>query len=146
MTTLIIDTGTSIVGIYCVEEAAYTPYYGDNIAEAIRRIESADEVVTYNGKHRDLEDLGRFAGLDHELPLADRHHDMRSICWSDRIWGSSLRDTYSRHFPECPSFPGTYQGSNERDVYMTFKLWELWRAGKLRIVDGQDVPANGPSD
>ena len=128
--TLVIDTGQDIVGIFCVEDGTYLPYRGAEITSAIRRIEAADEVVTYNGKDRDLLDLARFAGR--RCKLKGVHTDMRSICWSDEIWGSSLRSTYSQHFSDCPRFPDTYEGCNEADVYQTFKLWELWKQGKLR--------------
>jgi hypothetical protein len=139
MITLVIDTGQDIVGIFCVEDGTYLPYRGPEIASAIRRIEVADEVVTYNGKFRDLKDLGAFAGIHGELPLKGVHTDMRSICWSDEIWGSSLHSTYSQHFSDCPRFPDTYEGSNEADVYKTFKLWELWKQGKLRVLRGHAV-------
>jgi hypothetical protein len=150
MTTLVIDTGQDIVGIFSVEENKYVPYRGRDIATAIRQIGSADEVVTYNGKEgaqwSDLVELGKHAGVTGELPLKGVHTDMRSICWSDRIWGSSLINTYSKHFDidSCPSFPDTHEGSNERDVYMTFKLWELWKQQKLKVLDGQYPASPAP--
>jgi hypothetical protein len=128
-----------IVGVFSVEEGQYVPYRGDNIAVAIQRIETADEVVTYNGKNRDLDDLRKFAGLESDLPLKGIHSDMRSVCWSDRIWGSGLYETYAMHFTTIPIFPKTYEGGNECDVYMTFKLWELWKQGKLTVIDGHRV-------
>jgi hypothetical protein len=140
MRTFVIDTGQNLVGIFSVEENRYVPYRGDAIASAIQLIQDADEVVTYNGKDHDLEKLGAFAGMTGDLPLNGIHSDMRSICWSDRIRGSNLQGTYSRHFTKCPDFPDTHEGSNERDCYMTFKLWELWKQGKLKILDGHDVP------
>ena len=136
MTTLVVDTGMDIVGIFSVEENRYVAYRGDAIQSAIQMIEAADEVVTYNGNNRDLRDLGTFAGLSVDLPLKGSHTDMRSICWSDRIWGSDLVTTYAKHFGSCPRFPDTHEGSNERDCFMTFKLWELWKLGTLKIVDG----------
>ncbi len=64
-------------------------------------------------------------GIAGNLPINGIHTDMRSICWSDRIWGSNLQGT-------IPPFPDTYEGSAERDCYMTFKLWELWKQNKLK--------------
>ncbi|MCX7173752.1 MAG: hypothetical protein NT159_07480 [Proteobacteria bacterium] len=146
MRTLVVDTGQDIVGIFCVEDKRYIPYRASDIPSAIEQIREEDEVVTYNGKHHDLEELGKFAGMPagQELPLAGIHTDIRSICWSDRIWGSSLRNTYSIHFTELPDFPDTHEGSNELDVFMTFKLWELWKEGRLKIQDGQDVIPSAP--
>jgi hypothetical protein len=125
------------LGYFPLRRTITFPYRGGAISAAIRRIEIAEEVVTYNGKNRDLADLGKFAGMPGDLPLNGVHTDMRSICWSDRIWGSGLRDTYLKHFMELPSYPDTYEGDNERDVYMTFKLWELWKDNRLKILDGQ---------
>jgi hypothetical protein len=139
MAILVIDTGENIVGVFFVEANNFIAYLGNDILSAIRLIETADEVVTYNGKHYDLNNLGKFAGLSGNLPLNGVHTDIRSICWSDRIWGSNLGFTYGKHFDDCPSFPNTYEGSVECDVYMTFKLWELWKQGKLKILDGNDV-------
>src|SRR5476649_375620 len=117
MSTLVIDTGQDIVGIFCIDDKNFIPYRGDAIPTGINRIQAADEIVTYNGKLRDLEDLGKFSGLSGELPLKGRHTDMRSICWSDRILGSSLDNTYFQHFTDCPVFQNSHEGSCERDVY-----------------------------
>ncbi|MBN9615368.1 MAG: hypothetical protein BGO25_03185 [Acidobacteriales bacterium 59-55] len=136
MATLIVDTGINLVGVFSVEENSYVPYRDDGIQTAIRLIQVADEVVTFNGNNYDLEKLGAFAGLVGDLPLNGVHSDMRSICWSDRIWGSDLPGTYYRHYTECPAFPDTHEGSTERDCYMTFKLWELWKQGTLKVIDG----------
>src|ERR1700680_1348388 len=110
MTTLIFDTGMDIVGIFSVEENDYVSYRGDARSLAIQRIETADEVVTYNGSVHDggsdCVKLGECAGMSDGLPLRGEHTDMRIICWSDRIWGSSLIKTYSMHYDleNCPRF------------------------------------------
>ena len=141
MTTLVVDTGQSIVGIYSAEEREYVAYRGSGFAVAIERVQGADEVITYNGTFRDLKDLGRFAGIEGDLPIRGRHIDMQRMCW-EPICGSSLFGTYSMHFDDCPQFPfgrrdselcDDYEGSNQRDVYMTLKLWELWKEGKLNL-------------
>jgi hypothetical protein len=141
MATLVVDTGQTIIGVFCVEDGIYIPYRDGAFALAIQRIADADEVVTYNGKNHDLIELGKFAGLAgrQSLPVKGVHTDMRSVCWSDRIWGASLRSTYEMHFSETPDFPDTYEGANEYDVYMTFKLWELLKQGRLKVLDGTYV-------
>jgi hypothetical protein len=142
MTTLVIDAGQSIVGVYSVEDGNYIGYRGSRISEAVERVQNADEVITYNGEMYDLEQLGRFAGLDGELPLKGKHIDMQRMIW-EPIVGSSLIRTYDRHFKDCPDFPfgrresadcDEYEGSNQRDVYMTLKLWECWKDKKLNLV------------
>jgi hypothetical protein len=140
MTTLVIDTGQDIVGVFCVEDGNFVAYRGEEIQSAIRRIATADEVVTYNGKGRDLYDLGALFGLTGELPLKGIHTDMRSVCWSDRIFGSSLDNTYAMHFTKRPIFSDPpHERSCHLDVYMTFKLWELWKLGNLKVLDGHRV-------
>ena len=141
MSILVIDTGEDIVGILAVDTQEYIPYRGGSIAIAIQRIELADEVVTYNGKYRDWLDLTKFAaklGLAQFSPIGI-HSDMRIICWSDRIWGSSLYSTYRKHFKTYPKFPDTYEGSNQCDVQMTFDLWNLWKLGELKVLDGSYI-------
>jgi len=102
--------------------------------KALARIQLADEVITYNGKIYDLPLLAQFAGLPRHLslPLRGTHSDMRSIRWSDEIWGSSLRSTYSEFFSEWPDVEDTYEGDIHADVLMTFELWKLWRTGRLK--------------
>ena len=148
MTTLVIDTGMSIVGIYSVDDHVFVAYRGNRIAEAIERIQSADEVVTYNGCNNDLKQLGKFAGIeDGDLPINGDHVDMQAKCW-EPIVGTSLLNTYCMHFdletsvpdpPFCPSAEEEererkYELGNQCDVYMTLKLWELWKADKLRLM------------
>jgi hypothetical protein len=117
MSTLVIDTGMSIIGIFDVSCGIYTPYMRTDFGRAIKLIEEAEEIVTYSGKHRDLNDLAHFNG-GAPLTLRGTHTDMRSVCWSDRIWGSDLPTTYLKHFNSRPDFPDTYEGNNERDVYI----------------------------
>ncbi|MGH8279672.1 MAG: ribonuclease H-like domain-containing protein [Gammaproteobacteria bacterium] len=140
---MVIDTGEEIIGIYSASNHTYTPYRGRRISLALKRIAKTSEVVTYNGKHYDLAQLGHFAGLPEgdEYPLNGTHTDMREIIWSERIWGKCLRDTYIEHFMQLPEFPSTYEGSNEADCYMTYMLWRLWKQGELKILDGQSVHA-----
>ncbi|MGD0156781.1 MAG: hypothetical protein ABSB50_11810 [Terracidiphilus sp.] len=143
MTTLVIDAGQSIVGIYSVEDGEYIGHRGSRISEALERVQNAEEVITYCGEIYDLKQLGRFAGIDGEFPLRGKHTDMERMIWEPLPLGSSLERTYERHFESCPDFPfgrrdsddcDEYENSNQRDVYMTLKLWELWKDKKLDIV------------
>jgi hypothetical protein len=70
METLVIDAGTTMVGIYAVEAGTYVPYtMSEIIAVAVPRIAAAREVITYNGRRYDLLELGRLAGMSCNLPL-----------------------------------------------------------------------------
>ncbi len=126
MTTLVFDAGESIVGIFCVDEGKYRAYMGAEITQGVSRIVAADEVVTYNGDSYDLEQIAKLAGLPTGVPirLSGRHTDMQPLCWPN-IMGSNLRSTYRRQFgEEPPDFPDTYEGDNERDCHMTWRLWD----------------------
>ena len=60
---------------------------------------------------------------------------MASICWGEWCYYPKAPEfSYCQHFGKRPEFPETtedYLASNQRDVYMTLKLWELWKEGKL---------------
>lgn len=131
--TLIFDAGTHIVGIYSVRQDVYVPYEGNDIPDGIQRLIRAREIVSYNGDRYDLGQLNHLMGGDSRQPLAilGCHIDMRVVCW-DPILGRSLRDTYEEHFGPPPKTDGSYIGSNQLDVQMTFRLWERWVAGHLR--------------
>ena len=148
--TLVIDIGQNLVGVYSVVNRKYVPYRGECIRLAIERIEKALEVVTYNGNRYDIVELQKLKkglGIEGELRIRGRHTDMQEVCWSTRILGSSLYNTYNYHFSTVPPFPDTHEGSNRTDVYKTFKLWRLWKQDRLRILDGQYLQAqhNKPS-
>lgn len=142
--TLVIDTGQDIVGVYSVADDTYVSYRGEAKLTAVERIRRAAEVVTYNGNNRDLSDLRHFAGVEpaKDLGLCGIHTDMREICYPG-FWGTNLPDTYRRFFSDQPDFGKTYEGSNRLDVYMTFKLWELWTQGNLTTVHGDYIPPRG---
>jgi hypothetical protein len=140
---LVIDTGQSIIGVYSVKDDAYTPFQGERLADALRQIRAADVVVTYNGNRHDLIELSRFAGTSppHRFPLDGVHEDMKDIIWSPRICGKSLHATYLMHFPAMPDYKDSYVGCNRLDVHLTFKLWQLWKQGALKFLDGRPVSA-----
>jgi hypothetical protein len=134
MSTLVLDCGVRCVGLLKVEQGIFKVVHeGPLLAKTIEEIQSADEVVTYNGTYYDLKQLGKFAGLDGPLPLNGRHSDMQRIRW-DPILGSSLTDTYKALFagePAVDQDADEYAQSIQSDVMMTFELWKLWKAGLL---------------
>jgi hypothetical protein len=140
--TLVFDTGESIVGVYSVRDRKYRAYYGDARVVAARRLQRAAAIVTYNGTRRDLPDLAALLGTPPSTAseILGVHHDMRAVCWSERIWGKSLHDTYLMHSATLPIFPGldSYEADNRRDVMMTYRLWRHWRQGTLKILDGRE--------
>ena len=138
---VVVDAGESIVGVYGVAEAVYTAYRGKEMIRAVLRVQEADELVTYNGNRYDLKRLSEIAAQSsRQFVLSGEHSDMQDICWGN-ILGSNLYNTYVRCVgSQPPAFPETYQGSNELDVYMTHKLWQLWCARKLMDIHGRIIP------
>jgi hypothetical protein len=47
MTTLVIDAGQSIVGVYSAEDREYIGYRGSRISEALEQVRNADEVICF---------------------------------------------------------------------------------------------------
>ncbi len=137
---LVIDTGNDIVGVYSVGDNQFKPYRGTAIVDALTRIETVAEIVTYNGNCYDLDNMAKFAqSAGARFTLKGKHTDLCEICWSPRIRGSSLENTFKMQFMIAPpSFPDSYEGNCERDVYMTYQLWLAWKDGSLRILDGHE--------
>jgi hypothetical protein len=105
----------------------------------VNRLVNAEVIVSYNGNHRDLLDLAQLAGLPagRRIETRGEHIDMREICWSKDIWGSDLVSPYLMHFKRLPPVADTYEGSNRRDVLMTYPLWKRWKDRRLKVVDGR---------
>jgi hypothetical protein len=134
MTALVIDAGTPrFLGILSVSDGKYTWYRGESIREGVARIYASDQVITFNGDRYDLAERGGFPELQN-LPPTVAHVDMMAQCWQadQEFFGKGLRQIYVLLFGGVPAFPDTYEGDNERDCYMTLKLFELWKAGRLR--------------
>src|SRR5262249_4455989 len=126
---LVFDVGEDIVGIYSVTRRKYVAYRGKRILRGTERLMQAAEIVSYNGDAYDLPELARRLALNGKsLNRRGIHTDMRRVYWGDQIWGANLRDTFLRHC-EPRSFPDTHEGSNRSDVYMTFRLWKLYKNG-----------------
>lgn len=136
--TLVFDIGNDILGIYSLEDNEYIPYRGNKIKDAVDRLLKAKEIVSYNGKDYDILEINRLYD-DAFVKFTGTHSDMREICWSERICGKSLRDTYAMQYSESPEFPDTYEGSNERDVYETYMLWRAWKNDELVVIDGNQT-------
>lgn len=70
------------------------------------------------------------------------HHNLyfiQSDAWDLEVLGGLLLSSIGQffmHVESRPEFSKTHEGSNELDTYMTFKLWQTWKAGKLVILDG----------
>lgn len=128
--TLVLDVGQSIIGLQKPYRGRYMPYYEQKRIHAFGRLESADEIVTYNGNGYDLDELNKLSLKlrDKDFEFLGIHTDMKEIIWPG-IRGSNLSGTYSLYFSSVKKFPDTYEGSNRSDVYMTLMLWRYWKSG-----------------
>ena len=132
--TLVVDVGQSIVGIQNARQGRYIAYYGDNRRRALERLENSDEIVTYNGNRYDIHELDKLSNKLRGMSfrMTGVHTDMQELCWPE-ILGSNLASTFRKHIGVEREFPDTYEGSNQRDVYMTKMLWLHWKKhGKFR--------------
>jgi hypothetical protein len=139
--TYIVDTGTTIIGIYSVKQRKFRQFQFDRLRPAAERILRVREFVTYcgHGPNAELTHLAEFLGIARsELDFGRRHIDMRDHCWPTMERGPSQRDTYDIAFGKgsyqqlIDRFGDTYEGDNRRDVHMTRQLWLLWKKGELR--------------
>ena len=138
MTTLIVDLGETVIGVYCVEDDTYIPYREPEYKIARNRIATADEVVTFNGEEYDLWMQPLSTKNGSKFLLSGVHTDMKIHCYG--IWGccgTKLRENFELNFGnyEIPSrgYTDKYVVSNWEDVFMTLKLWELHRRKALKV-------------
>ncbi|MEH8016603.1 hypothetical protein MN202_05130 [Rheinheimera muenzenbergensis] len=125
---LVVDYGETIIGIQNANGGKYIPYFDEKRIRALERLEQADEVVTYNGNRYDIGKLNNLSIMlrGREFLIAGIHTDMRELCWPGII-GSSLESTFNKYYDQSRVFPDTYEGSNQKDVYMTLMLWRYWK-------------------
>jgi hypothetical protein len=132
--TLVFDVGQNILGIYAVKRRSFVQYRNDDIRRGAQRLVRAREIVSWWGNLYDFPTLAKKLGLrEGEAPrILGIHVDMAAVCWG-QIQGSNLRGTYLRQFSEVPISDGTHEGDNKCDVQMTFRLWQCWKAGTLKL-------------
>jgi len=131
--TLILNVGQNLLGIYSVRQRKYVAYRGPHISEGILRLVKAREIVSYEGSGRDLPKLAAFIKIPKGRPLhiLGTHVDLRRSCFARQRGGASLAATYRKHFKLLPEFPSSPEGRNRCEIYMTFRLWQLCKAGTL---------------
>lgn len=124
---LVVDVGTTIIGIRAVN-GRYFAYYEEKRIRALERLESAVEIITYNGKQYDFMELDKLSRRLRSKPFSPKgsHTDIRELFWPG-ILGSSLNITFNKNLGDCHKFPDTYEGSNMKDVYQTLALWRHLR-------------------
>lgn len=131
--TLVFSVERDLLGIYSVKQRKYAAYRGPRIGEGILRLIKAAETVSYQGKRRALPRLAAYLKLPKgsSVRLRGSHVDLHRVAAARRGAGATLASAYRRHFDALPKFPSTAEGANRREVYMTFRLWQRWRAGAL---------------
>lgn len=135
--TLIFDFDDGLMGLYWVEKRKYLPHFRADYQIAVRRLLNADKVITFNGWHRDLPDLGPFLKLatGERNPLADRHIDMMDEAWLAHpdFFGKGLIPIYEMSCGpvRCRKDADKHGYKNRCDLYRTWKILELWERKAL---------------
>ena len=104
--TLVVDGGSTIVGIYSVKQRKYVAYRYPNMLLGARRLIRAREVVTWCGWLYDLPRICALLGLPETgvSPFLGTHTEMHDKCWAN-IRGSNLAGTYQPQFGSLPELP-----------------------------------------
>jgi hypothetical protein len=111
-------------------------------AELSALLAKADEVVTFNGNGFDMLVLMKHHGLKPTVAKKIRHHDLFELISIREDRWVSLNDLAQLNLAEKKHTKGRdianldLAGLKEAcrsDVWQTFRLWEMWRDGTLKI-------------
>ena len=125
------------LGIYSVKERTFNAYHGkEDMLKAVLQLMNVKEAVSYNARRGF--DRYYFNSLlklspDDPIPFKCIHTDMNLICYNGAR-GRCLEEAYMINCQEDDNeFSGELVGDEymERDCYMTYKLWDCFRNGKL---------------
>jgi hypothetical protein len=135
--------------IYVAQHRKYRCYLPAQAKYLLRQIEAAEELVTFNGLIYDLVVLERHYGLAQDIALRATHVDLAHIIeqrigrWTEfnEVVGLNLGEhkISVNEFPHDPVNRSDAKAACKSDVRQTYKLWKLYKAGKLKYPAG---PAN----
>jgi hypothetical protein len=114
--------------------------------QLIALLRSADEIVTLNGKAFDELILRKHHGLTGGFPAKGKHVDLCAIIFEKEGHGVSLHRLAQLNLGERKHTKGRsvanlnideLKEACRSDVWQTYRLWELWRKGRLRIPEAR---------
>jgi len=111
-------------------------------SELINLLLAADEIITFNGKAFDELVLRKHHGLTGEFPVRGKHVDLCQVVYEEENRRISLHRLAELNLGEKKHTKGRSIANLDleglkvacrSDVSQTYRLWELWRAGRLQI-------------
>lgn len=122
---IVFDVGDNLIGLMYSESGEYKSFYGSERTGAIDALEGADEIITFSGLNYDIKEVEKASKELRGKGFSPKgiHTDIMTRCW-DTCYGADLAECFDKIIGEKVSLPDTHLGSNEKDVYMTLKLWK----------------------
>ena len=132
--------------VYATRGHKYRNYLPNQAETLLKQLETADELVTFNGLKYDLVVLEKHYGLSRHVALRSSHTDLALIFeqaigrWVDfnEVVQLNLgeRKIPISEFPPDPVNRTDALAACKSDVRQTYKLWKLFKDGKLKFPVG----------
>jgi hypothetical protein len=141
----------------------WTYYLPTETPALIKLLSRADEIITFNGKAFDELVLRRHHGLKGNLPAKGKHVDLCAVVHEEERRRVSLHRLAELNLGEGKHTQGRSMANLDiealkvacrSDVWQTYRLWQLWRKGHLKIpeprngfrIEREDMFVVGPGD
>lgn len=127
----------------------FTPYQS---AQLIELLQSADEVISFNGEGFDCLVLRKHHGLKGKIPSKGKHVDLHAVLTERAGFRVSLhlaatinlgegKHTKGREMKNLD--PAALQTACKSDVRQTYRLWKLHTAGALQVPYRRSTAGSG---
>lgn len=139
---------------YIESRNAYEFFTQDDVSRLIELLQSADEVITFNGKGFDALVLRKHYGLKGKLPLRGKHTDLHQVLTAragfrvslDKASRLNLRERKHTSGREMSNLNLTaLKEACQSDVSQTYRLWLANENGELRAPE-RTPPQFGVAD
>ncbi|MGH8474914.1 MAG: ribonuclease H-like domain-containing protein [Methylococcales bacterium] len=123
--------------------------------ELIKLLLAADEVISFNGKVFDELVLRKHHKMVGEMPIKGKHIDLLAEIFESERQRVSLHRLVERNFGEKKHTKGRRMANLDiealkeacrSDVWQTYRLWELWSGGSLRMPERRIKEEEDPFD
>ena len=142
--------------VACVFDGADWKYFLPSEAtKLIALLRKADEIITFNGKAFDELVLRKHYRLVGDFPSKGKHIDLFAIIAKKEDRWVSLHDLAQLNLGEQKHTKGrdtanlnieALKEACRSDVWQTYRLWEMWRKGKLQIPEQRIRVRREPED
>jgi hypothetical protein len=132
--------------VYATRGQQYRNYLPNQAELLLKQLETADELVTFNGLKYDLVVLEKHYGLSQDVAHRKSHTDL-ALIFEQRIgrWvdfnevvqlNLGERKIPISEFPPDPVNRTNALAACKSDVRQTYKLWKLYKKGQLKFPVG----------